>query len=65
MANLSLQKPSITGLASYGSQSDSHHLVSCESTNEALSFFDMRMLVDQMDVRNTLQSYPLKNSLIF
>jgi hypothetical protein len=41
--SLTLQKPSITGLASVLD----YHLVSCESTTEVLSFFDLRMLLDQ------------------
>lgn len=49
---LSLQRPSVTGLAAYGAEQEAHHLMATDSTSNQISFFDLRMIMDQVDSRH-------------
>jgi len=46
MTPLSLKRPSVTGLVTYGAESDAHHLIATDSTSNLISFFDLRMIMD-------------------
>ena len=60
---LSLQKPTITGLAAYGADQESHHLLATDSTSNQISFFDLRMIMDQLDMRHYQYTKTGKNGI--
>ena len=55
-SGLGLQRPSVTGLAAYGVEQQGHHLMATDSTSNYISFFDLRMIMDKLDLRHNRTS---------